>query len=64
MAEGHWIWKKCRWCDGTGQHTQVGGSEPPELNLVDCEYCDATGGIFWGWMSKDNLEIPDPLQEP
>ena len=64
MADGHWIWKKCPWCSGTGQYIKVGGDNPPESSEVDCGYCDATGGIFWGWMSKDDYEIPDDLQNP
>lgn len=40
--------KKCPWCDGTGQHT-VASEEPPDSNLVDCEHCDATGYLDWGY---------------
>lgn len=64
MAEGHLIYRRCKWCDGTGQRQITTGSDPVVIIEGDCPYCATTGTIFWGWMTKDNFEIPDNLPDP
>lgn len=63
MAEGHLVYRMCRYCDGTGIMDLATGTDPVVVTQVPCTYCGATGAIFWGWMTKDDETIPDNLPD-
>jgi len=63
MAEGHIIWQQCPSCEGTGVNEKFvsdayGSGGPSEET---CPQCDGDRYVLWGWMSKDDRELPDFL---
>lgn len=61
MAEGSKIWRMCPYCIGKGQKdvSTIEGAV-----IEDCEWCDATGYIFFGWKAKEEEIIPANLPDP
>lgn len=65
MTEGHIIWEKCTYCNGTGTNPKFVGDQYGAGGVIDdtCPKCNGDKYVLWGWMSKDDAEIPDFLPE-
>lgn len=61
MTDGCKVWKMCTHCGGAGEVERPGAEGS---DVVECETCDGTGYIFWGWMSKDDYALPEGLPDP
>ena len=63
MADGHFIWKQCPGCLGTGVNPRFisAGESGGAVEEDSCLTCGGDKYIFWGWMSKDDMELPDFL---
>ena len=63
MADGHIIWQKCPDCSGTGINLKFVGDQYGSGGISEeaCPKCAGTKYIEWGWMSKDDQELPDFL---
>ena len=63
MADGHIVWQRCPGCNGTGVDPKFVGNEQGSGSVVNdtCSVCDGDKYLLWGWMSKDDYELPDFL---
>ena len=60
MADGSKVWQLCPVCKGSGLSPRRIAPEVEEA----CPQCSGEKYIFWGWMSKDDFELPADLPEP
>jgi len=63
--DGHIVYQKCPTCDGTGINDKFASDQYGVGSVVEdtCPNCNGDKYVLWGWMTKDDLELPDYLPE-